>query len=288
MPYDMGTHHPHHPVVPPQFVSNLKEQNFKEIAKVGSYAYGYLCADTFKLYYVGVGRTTRRPFEKSHNTIVPSDRRYVVVLKKGLTRAQAAAQEKRYVARYGRIDKGTGILHNRTAGGAGTRDVSPEAIAARNTPEARAKRSVTLKASWSDPEKRAKMSAQIKAVQSNLEVRAKMGAAQKARFSSHEVRAKMSADTKAQFSTPEARANRSANQKTTWSDPNYRAMMSASQRARWNNPEARVLMSTRKAAKGAAELGISVDAYLAMSGSSRSRARKKKRAAACAQNTAIS
>jgi hypothetical protein len=227
----------------PQFVSNLKEQNFKEIAAKGSYTYGYLCPDTFKLYYVGVARTAKRPFAKTHNTIVPTNRNHVVILKSGLTREQAAAQEKRYVARYGRLDKGTGVLHNRTEGGAGTRDLSPDALARRNE---------AIKATNGAPEVRAKVSEAMKAIQRHPEARARTSAAVKARYSNPEERARTGAAIKAALNDPEVRAKHLAALKA---------------------------VGAEKVAKGAAELGISVDAYRAMTKGHRFYLRKKKREA---------
>ena len=252
---------------PPKFVGKLKEQNFKEVAKEGSYTYGYARADTGKLYYVGVGRTADRPFRRQHNTMVPSDRRQVVVLKSGLTLEQAAAQEKRYVARYGRLGKGTGRLHNRTAGGAGTRDLSPES---------RAKKSVALKAAWSNPEIRAR---QIAASRSRAAL------------------AKRSASYKATIAkVGPSRATKGAAELgisvDAYNAMSYMQRSRARRRKREDTPEVRINAQAKRAelykaknaqigadkmAKGAAELGISVDAYTAMTRQQRSRARKKKR-----------
>ena len=311
----------------PKFVGKLKEQNFKEVAKEGSYTYGYTRADTGKLYYVGVSRTASRPFGK-HDVMVPSNRRQVVVLKKGLTREQAAAQEKRYVARYGRRDKGTGRLHNRTAGGAGVHDMAPDALARRSlavknalrTPEVRAKLSEANKAASSTPKARAKKSAAARLASSTPEARAKKSAAARLAASTPEAFAKRSAATKATWDNPEKRARRTAalkakarspearaeqsarskanrtaegsartlaGSKASWDNPEKRAKRTAAIKASWGDAEKRAqrmaaikAAGVARAAKGAAELGIPLDAYLAMPEHTRSRARKKKREAA--------
>ena len=294
----------------PKFVGKLKEQNFKEVAKEGSYTYGYTRADTGKLYYVGVSRTASRPFGK-HDVMVPSNRRQVVVLKKGLTREQAAAQEKRYVARYGRRDKGTGRLHNRTAGGAGVHDMAPDALARRSlavknairTPEVRAKLSEANKAASSTPKARAKKSAAARLAASTPEAFAKRSAATKATWDNPEKRARRTAALKAKARSPEARAEQSARSKAnrtaegsartlagskaSWDNPEKRAKRTAAIKASWGDAEKRAqrmaaikAAGVARAAKGAAELGIPLDAYLAMPEHTRSRARKKKREAA--------
>ena len=255
----------------PAFMDRLQPPDFKAVASRGAYVYGYLDESDGKLYYVGLAETADRPRHKGHNAPVPADRRLVVVLKSGLTREQAATQEKRYVARYGRLDKGTGPLHNGTAGGAGTRDIGPAA---------RARKSEAAKARFSNPDERAKLSQSLRAAWSDPEVRAKICAARDAVVCTPESSANRSAAQKARRRSPEELAKLVESNRAKGNDPVIRAKISAAQKTRFSHPEARTKMRVAVASRGAEELGLSVDDYLAMSPNQRVRARKRKREAA--------
>jgi hypothetical protein len=89
------------------------------------YVYLYLrscdssCAPRLSPYYVGKGRN-KRAFS-FHRTIPrPRDKQFIVFAEENLTEAEAFALEKYYIALYGRIDNGTGILRNLTDGGEGS------------------------------------------------------------------------------------------------------------------------------------------------------------------------
>lgn len=70
-------------------------------------------------YYIGKG-TRRRAFEFHNHIPVPTNKSRIVFLETNLTNVGALALERRMIEWYGRRDKGTGILHNRTDGGEGS------------------------------------------------------------------------------------------------------------------------------------------------------------------------
>lgn len=90
------------------------------------YVYAYirgedsLTAKAGTPYYIGKGKKTRayRHGDKE-STPAPKDKQCIVFLETNLTNTGAFALERRMIKWYGRVDTGTGILRNRTAGGEG-------------------------------------------------------------------------------------------------------------------------------------------------------------------------
>jgi len=113
---------------PGSMVRVLKRVNFRAVAKKGCFVYCYLrhsdsrTGKAFSPYYVGIavsnksGQRHRRPFGKHDSAPVPADKRYVRVMKSGLTEEQACAWERFYIFWYGRECEG-GLLLNRSEGG---------------------------------------------------------------------------------------------------------------------------------------------------------------------------
>lgn len=92
---------------------------------VGNYVYTYIRAKDSAVakagtpYYIGKG-SGRRAWTKFAGEVgMPTDDRYIVILESDLTITGSLAIERRLIRWYGRIDKNTGILRNKTDGGEG-------------------------------------------------------------------------------------------------------------------------------------------------------------------------
>ena len=107
---------------------DLSPVDFKAVAANGCFVYAYLRHSDSKTgkalspYYVGIavsdksGQRYRRPFGKHESAPVPTDKRFVRVMRSGLTEEQACAWERFYIFWFGRETEG-GILLNRSEGG---------------------------------------------------------------------------------------------------------------------------------------------------------------------------
>ena len=90
------------------------------------YTYAYLRAEDSAIakagtpYYIGKGQGRRRFEVDRHRIPVPKDKARIIILKSGLSDAEAIKHEVYLISVLGRVDLGTGILRNLTAGGEGT------------------------------------------------------------------------------------------------------------------------------------------------------------------------
>ena len=85
------------------------------------YVYAYINKKTKLPYYIGKGFGKRvYDCHRKHGITTPRDTNYIVILEEFLSEVGALALERRYIRWYGRKDKNTGILHNKTDGGEST------------------------------------------------------------------------------------------------------------------------------------------------------------------------
>ena len=82
------------------------------------YTYAYLREDRTP-YYIGKGEGNRVYVRSKKCIKPPKDKSRIIFLKQNLTEEDAFKHEIYIIAVFGRIDLGTGILHNRTDGGEG-------------------------------------------------------------------------------------------------------------------------------------------------------------------------
>jgi len=125
---------------------------------------------THEVFYVGMGRPGRVSFHAKHvangGVIKANDVKSQLIkeiqveglavreriLHDGMSKQEASDKEREYIAKFGRLDLGTGQLTNKTSGGAGSRDVI-------RTDEWRAHQSASLKIAQNRPDVKAKKSA---------------------------------------------------------------------------------------------------------------------------------
>jgi hypothetical protein len=81
------------------------------------YVYAYIGDDNLP-YYIGKGRGNRYK-DKTHRVAVPTDKSKIVFVYTNITELWAFALERRLIKWYGRKDRNTGILENRSDGGDG-------------------------------------------------------------------------------------------------------------------------------------------------------------------------
>lgn len=210
------------------------------------YVYRWLRPDTGAVFYVGKGRGDRDLQRKKHNKIVT---RIVAKLERlglqhtverirgGLTEAEAFDLERAEIAKFGRVNNGTGTLANMTDGGEGASGVIRSA-------ETRAKLSASLKGNTNmlgrthAPETRAKIGATklgnkyFEGKSHSAEARAKIADA--ARGNKNMLGKERSAETRKKLSV--------ANTGKTHSEET-RKKLSIANIGRKNSPEARAKIS---------------------------------------------
>ena len=81
------------------------------------YVYAYL-DDNNLPYYIGKGRGNRFK-DKTHRVLVPKNKSKILFVYKNISELWAFALERKLIKWYGRKDRKTGILENRTDGGDG-------------------------------------------------------------------------------------------------------------------------------------------------------------------------
>lgn len=83
------------------------------------YVYQYLRTDGTP-YYIGKGKN-RRAYVKQRVIPLPADKALIQFIAHKLSETEAFILESKLIQYYGRVDLGTGILHNKTDGGEGIR-----------------------------------------------------------------------------------------------------------------------------------------------------------------------
>ena len=152
------------------------------------YTYAYLREDRTP-YYIGKGQGNRVYWRSKKDIKPPKDKSRIIFLKQNLTEAESFRHEIYMIAVFGRIDLGTGILHNRTDGG--------EGVSGRITSkETKIKLSEAKKGKMRSKETRRKISEAKKGKTLTEETRRKISEANKGISHTEETRRKISGTIK--------------------------------------------------------------------------------------------
>lgn len=184
--------------------------------------------DTNSVFYVGIGKNKNRAFENTRRNshwkrVVAKHGHTVKIVSTPESWEDCCKKEKELIAKYGRIDLGTGTLVNMTDGGDGM-------LGAVISEETRAKRSISLSGKIYSKERIAKISASLKGKKMSDSARAKMSESQKGRVHSEETKAKISASGKGKKKSPEHIAKMSEAMKGKTHSEESKAKMSKSRK----------------------------------------------------------
>jgi len=89
-----------------------------------SLVYQHRRKDTGEIFYIGIGEHKSRAYDMTGrndiwNRIAQETEITVEIIKNNITREEAKNIERKLISEYGRIDKSTGILSNKSMGGEG-------------------------------------------------------------------------------------------------------------------------------------------------------------------------
>ena len=89
-----------------------------------SLVYQHRRKDTGEIFYIGIGETEKRAYDKTGRNniwkLIAQETEYdIEIIKNNISRREARDIERRLIEQYGRRDKKTGILANKSIGGEG-------------------------------------------------------------------------------------------------------------------------------------------------------------------------
>ena len=178
------------------------------------YTYAYLREDKTP-YYIGKG-TGNRLYKKGSRVFAPpKDKSRIIFLKQNLTEAEAFKHEIYMIDVFGRIDLGTGILHNRTDGGDGVSNPSDETR--RKISEAK-KGNTNMLGKTHSEEHKIKISESSKGKTLSEETRRKLSEAHKGKTLSEETRKRMSEAKKNMSEETRKKLSDASKGKKWWND----------------------------------------------------------------------
>lgn len=197
------------------------------------YVYRHIRLDNNEVFYIGIGKTKRfkRAYEKTrrsefwHNIVNKAGYR-VEIMFHSISWEEACKIERILISHYGRRDLMNGTLVNLTDGGDGSTNTS-EIVKSKisnslrgktQSEETRAKRSESLKITWSSPELRAIKREQTTRLIKDGVIKCNRGKVgpNKGKVFCSDVRAKISAASKRFFSDPELRNKMAIERGAKW------------------------------------------------------------------------